>query len=375
MTAERLSVGRNLLALTCFTFIARGMHAQASPAGTPPASLVWKLERDWSVGGTDDERLPLATLRQKDIAVDSLNRLLVLNRTHNVVAVYGPDGKWLANWGREGAGPGEFSFPRSISTGPDGTVHVEDTNKARDVILSLQGALVRERELVPGRAAGEFRIQRNGGVIGIASTRRQVALVREHGTRFDTLLVLPRSTTRVTEPVCSTTGYPVYKVFEPQLLWTLLPDGIAVNTGTNEISLVGERGDTVATLKARESQKRATAQLARQFLGEGIRIQVQGMPACTVPTEAILKVAEVGDLVPTYSGLAADREGVIWATRTAIPKQASAVADLFHRERGFLGSVALGAARPAAFLRDGRVISIEADANDVPVIVVYRVVR
>jgi hypothetical protein len=49
--------------------------------------------------------------------------------------------------------------------------------------------------------------------------------------------------------------------------------------------------------------------------------------------------------------------------------------DLYHPERGYEGTLALGAVRPAAFLSNGLLISLERDADGVPLLVAYRVVR
>jgi hypothetical protein len=88
----------------------------------------------------------------------------------------------------------------------------------------------------------------------------------------------------------------------------------------------------------------------------------------------VLAVAEIAPEIPAYSALTIDAAGVIWATRVTLPDE-PAIADLFDPETGFVETVPLGSARPVAFLHDGRMVSIERDRDDVPMLVVYTVTR
>ena len=86
---------------------------------------------------------------------------------------------------------------------------------------------------------------------------------------------------------------------------------------------------------------------------------------------------DAGDLaaeLPAYGSLAVDPDGVVWATRFAVGTE-PAVADVFHPDTGYVGTVAIGAARPVAFLTRALIVSLEADDDEVPVVRVYRVTR
>lgn len=49
------------------------------------------------------------------------------------------------------------------------------------------------------------------------------------------------------------------------------------------------------------------------------------------------------------------------------------VADIYHAEHGYEGSVALGAVRPVMFLSGGELVSLENDEDGVPVVAIHRV--
>ena len=67
-----------------------------------------------------------------------------------------------------------------------------------------------------------------------------------------------------------------------------------------------------------------------------------------------------------------DTRGHLWATRDVLSDEPM-VADLFHIDSGFVRTMTLASARPVLFRRNGMMISVERDADDVPMIVAYRV--
>lgn len=73
------------------------------------------------------------------------------------VSVYDADGGFLLEWGREGPGPGEFSYPGGLTIAPDGRVFVADQTNHRIQIFEADGTFVRawgEYGSEPGRFGG-----------------------------------------------------------------------------------------------------------------------------------------------------------------------------------------------------------------------------
>jgi len=62
-----------------------------------------------------------------DFVLDSKGNCVVADGTHqNNVWIFGPDGHFIQNLGRQGQGPGEYSTPRSLAVSPEGDILVDD---------------------------------------------------------------------------------------------------------------------------------------------------------------------------------------------------------------------------------------------------------
>ena len=60
------------------------------------------------------------------------------------VALFDRDGRFLQEWGKKGAGPGEFSNPHGLAFGPGGDVLVADRENSRIQIFDRRGAFKRQ---------------------------------------------------------------------------------------------------------------------------------------------------------------------------------------------------------------------------------------
>lgn len=97
------------------------------------------LVSEVSIGVLDgDEQYQLGQIRA--IAADRQGRIFAFDAHGPVLRVYGPDGTWLQDFGREGEGPGEIKRPDSgLSILPDGRVAIRDPGNARITIYSPEG--------------------------------------------------------------------------------------------------------------------------------------------------------------------------------------------------------------------------------------------
>lgn len=62
------------------------------------------------------------------------------------VIEYTPDGKKVREWGRRGAGPGEFNVAHAIAMGPDGNLYIADRENGRLQWFDEDGKYVGERK-------------------------------------------------------------------------------------------------------------------------------------------------------------------------------------------------------------------------------------
>jgi hypothetical protein len=335
--------------------------------------LGWRLSAAWSVGGADDSSLFLSTTKAKDIAV--LNgTLLIVDRDRSQVARYSSDGFRLASIGRrDGAGPGELSFPRSVAVDPNGRIIVEDWGNGRISYFEASGRFIRNRSHEQRRSISLLRANSDSSLIGLVEMTDSIslAILTDRNLRTIASIRAPRRVS--TAPVCSTTGYGMYPLFSPSILFATSGAMLAFVAGDGQVSFF--RGDRPHTRHTHAFPRRRTSTaMARAHLGRGVRIQLQGSRPCTVPSAVILDAAEVAPELPAYGSLAIDPDGVVWAMRYAVGKE-PALADVFHPERGYLGTVPVGDARPVAFLSRSLLVSLEADEDDVPIVRVYRISR
>ncbi len=76
------------------------------------------------------------------LAADNQGNLLVTDVTtgkHRVLVI-GPDGEIIREFGREGAGEGEFKYPNSIASDSSGRILVADSNNGRLSVFTPDGA-------------------------------------------------------------------------------------------------------------------------------------------------------------------------------------------------------------------------------------------
>jgi hypothetical protein len=73
------------------------------------------------------------------LAVAPDGTIYVLDRQVPVVRAYGPDGTYLRDLGRDGAGPGEYNNPDGLGVLPDGRVIVKDPGNARIQVFTPGG--------------------------------------------------------------------------------------------------------------------------------------------------------------------------------------------------------------------------------------------
>lgn len=370
---------RGLRTFTVAIQCVAALSPQSSPAQrgvtrpSPDVILDWRLSFAWSVGGSVDTSLLIATLRVKDIAVHD-GTLLLVDRDRSQIARYSSEGDRLTPVGRgEGAGPGELRFPRSVAVDPGGRVIVEDRVNGRISYFDASGRFVKHRPHEIQRSISQLRAVTDSSLIGLVTMSDSIVLasLTDHGLRSITSIRAPRRLG--TRPVCSTTGYTFTTVFSPTILFATAGSVLAFTAGDGHVSFF--RGDRPLRKHSHAFPlRRSSNALARAHLGEGIRIQVQGMPPCTVPTAMILEAGELAPELPAYGSLAVDPDGLAWATRFAVGKE-SAVADVFHPETGYVGTVTVGAVRPVAFLSRSLIVSLEADEDEVPIVRVYRVIK
>ena len=99
-----------------------------------------QVEQVRTLGDVAAEDETVAFYMPAGIALDSQGNLYILDTGNHRVQKFGPDGRYLASFGRQGQGPGDFSYPDSIDIDGEDMVWVSDPNNQRIQVLTPEGA-------------------------------------------------------------------------------------------------------------------------------------------------------------------------------------------------------------------------------------------
>jgi sugar lactone lactonase YvrE len=91
------------------------------------------------LGDIDTADENLAFFMPSAIAIDAAGNLFVLDTGNHRVQKFGPDGKYLATYGRRGQGPGEFQYPAWLAVGAKGFLYITDSHNQRIQVLTPDG--------------------------------------------------------------------------------------------------------------------------------------------------------------------------------------------------------------------------------------------
>ncbi len=122
------------------------------------------LEPVRTLGDVDTADENLAFYMPSAIAVDPSGCLFVLDTGNHRVQKFGPDGKYLASYGRQGQGPGEFYYPAWLAIDAAGLIYVTDPNNQRIQVLTPDG---KDKKTIKGieQGAGSVFLGRPGELV------------------------------------------------------------------------------------------------------------------------------------------------------------------------------------------------------------------
>ena len=122
------------------------------------------LEPLLTLGDVDTADENLAFYMPTAVAVDAAGAIYVLDMGNHRVQKFGPDGKYLATYGRQGQGPGEFYYPAGIAVDAKGFLYVTDPNNQRIQVLTPDG---KDHKTIKGleQGAGPVFLGRPGELV------------------------------------------------------------------------------------------------------------------------------------------------------------------------------------------------------------------
>ena len=125
------------------------------------------------LGDVDTADENLAFYMPSAIAADAAGNLYVLDTGNHRVQKFGPDGKYLATYGRQGQGPGEFYYPAWLAIDAKGFIYVTDPNNQRIQVLTPDG---KDHKAIKGieQGAGPVFLGKSGELLTGAPRMRFV---------------------------------------------------------------------------------------------------------------------------------------------------------------------------------------------------------
>ena len=140
------------------------------------------------LGDVDTADENLAFYMPSAIAMDAAGDLYVLDTGNHRIQKFGPDGKYLATYGRQGQGPGEFYYPAWVAVDAKGFIYVTDPNNQRIQVLTPDG---KDSRTIKGieQGAGPVFLGKAGELVTGAPRMRLI--VNDPGEKEPKLPALP----------------------------------------------------------------------------------------------------------------------------------------------------------------------------------------
>lgn len=317
-----------------------------------------------------------------DIAFDSKENLYVLDRGNSRVVAFDSAGRFLRIFGREGAGPGEFTAAQRMTITRNDEVVVSDVARGafsvfgtdgvfRRSVPFAQGALMKGEKLVP---------HPRGGVVsyflpspGSASRVGRVLWQPLGGGSAAPLLAARADAS------------PRPRVFAPTTRYSVLPEGSLAVASTEGYSVrilppnggaprVLERAIRPRPVTARDRQQEQERRAAFSRPG-GITIMGSGAGAlpASVRAQAAREFQDVefADVMPVIEALETDAAGNLWIQRAAQATGGSGPIDIVTPQGRYVGTLT-GLRLPGAFSARGRIAYVETSELGTPRVVVMR---
>jgi sugar lactone lactonase YvrE len=123
------------------------------------------LEYVKNIGDLESEDENVLFYMPSDIAVDEKGNVYVLDSGNHRIQKFDPKGHFLASFGRQGQGPGEFQYPHSVDIDAEGNLYVSDSGNQKIQIIKPEGSLADEIKMTE-EAPGIIRVRSGQMIMG-----------------------------------------------------------------------------------------------------------------------------------------------------------------------------------------------------------------
>jgi hypothetical protein len=334
--------------LLCCGYLGTVAVAACAAADDPPVSAV--ASQELYVYGSEDGDARTMLHQVGSVAFDADDNLFILDGGNYRVLVVDAAGRHVREFGRRGAGPGEFQAPLSIAVASDGTIIVHDNYKRAFLRFTTEGELIEEvprsRRIGPLWPSGEIAAVPGMALVvqtsGAPGSGLDGPLVLRHPLSAD---AEPTVLYRLPEvPQAGPGGPPVFRVL-PRM--TVLPSGsVALRLDhTYAVPLIDPAGTHTRTLSRTIEPRRVSRQDqeawgARQRDANRSAAERAAAAGANVHTVAPpVDDAVFAEHVPVISRIGGDALGRVWVQRFTDTGEESGEIDLFDETGTFLGTL------------------------------------
>ncbi|HUE76898.1 MAG TPA: hypothetical protein VMM83_03075 [Longimicrobiales bacterium] len=373
-----------------------GVEALTYPAVAGP-QLAWAVDTVLILGDAMAEpEYQFGMPGDAQLAGDGRGHIYVADEEGSRVLEYGPDGRHVATYGREGEGPGELKRPLGVAVGSGDTVWVNDPVNRRLTGYPRGGGEPRvvsypRRDIFPGAqmARGDHGFLLVIRAITVPGEPIPEPLIRTDGALepLDTLWRPPPSPVDIVQLDMGTRAFTLglTREFWPEFRWRALPGpaGAAVVSDSADYVIRIIAGDgTVRRVVRREPPARAASEADRQRerdrildgeLGFSVAMDGHGPDeqARRRMAEARVDAMTFDDRIPRIVALNVDPHGRIWVgVSEDIAKTVQRI-DVYEPDGSLVGELR-DVSFPQAFTGEDRILTTRRDELDVPQVVVMR---
>jgi hypothetical protein len=316
--------------------LACGDSREAGPPPSATASAVAELATTIGVLDGPEEYLFGDV---SAVAADTAGRIYVADLISSTVRVYDASGAFLAQIGRQGAGPGEFTKPYDMTFGPDGRLYVREAYRISVLATSAAGVpdslvAVMPHEGYPYHSARRGAVDTAGRYYdpnyrypshSTGLPPQYVYRIHSPGSLEADSLRVPeyhniRATRRAYYMVTESSGRLVrglsHAPFEPVPSWVVTPRGTILGGDGERYDLfeTDARGDTVRTITG-PRPRQAVPEAAMRDSAAALAARLDTLP---VPLPRLLgasdavRARELPDSLPAFVGVHLGEDGRIW---------------------------------------------------------------
>lgn len=351
----------------------------------------WKLVELYRVGGAEAEGTPGELVDPQSIALDAAGGLYVADQKPAVIKQFGPDGRYIRSFGREGGGPGEFQVG-FIATAP-GALALHDPRSSRTSVFDSAGTFLRSwpssccywSSIMVSRDTLIY-IPTSPRVEGNSEPRDNYYIrYRLDGSLVDTMVIVgpDRPGEEKYWTLSGGTGQNKMMMMmgiplAPEARTLLDPAGGAIVTWTGEYRFW-------ATATGRDTTQVVTLAASPAAVSEERRLHIRdsmvdqfGKQFERKAVEEAFKVSDIPSTAPAIESIEADGRRNRWVRADDGGNRANARFDVFDSTGAYLGAVPVppifGSSWRTSWGLD-KVATVAEDEDGLPVVVVYRIRR